>query len=156
MVSRPLRGAPCAAALAVLAAAALLGRPREAAAQAGTSPAPLAPSQAEQPPPAAPPPVGPAPVPGGPVPSDATLGPPAPVSPLPLPAAAPPVAASEPYGATDLTAPGEPAPAPDGPFYQKWWFWTAVGAFAVTAVVIVLASSDSGPPWTNLGNMPAF
>jgi hypothetical protein len=76
----------------VLAAGALLGHPRWAAAQAGTSPAPLAPSRMEQPPPAAPPPDGPAPS----------------------------------------------------------------GAFAVTAVVIVLASSDSGAPRTNLGNMPAF
>jgi len=46
--------------------------------------------------------------------------------------------------------------APDEPFYVKWWFWTAVGAFAVATVVILAASSDSGPPRTNLGNMPAF
>jgi len=63
--------------------------------------------------------------------------------------------------ATDPAAVGpEAAPVvvatPDEPFYVKWWFWTAVGALAVATVVILAASSDSGPPKTNLGNMPAF
>jgi hypothetical protein len=149
MVSRPLR---CAAgpAVTVLAAVALLGHPRWAAAQAGISPPPLAPSRMEQPPPAAPPPDGPAPATEAPAPSDANLAPPAPITPLP---AAAPSTVTEANGATDLST---GAPAPNEPFYQKWWFWTAVGAFAVTAVVIVLASSDSGAPRTNLGNMPAF
>jgi hypothetical protein len=149
MVSRPSRRAACGAALAVLAASVLLGHPRGAAAQTGTSPAPLAPSRTEPPPAAAPPPDGPAAE--APAPSDANLAPPAPISPLP---AAPPSTVSEASGATDLSTPVEPTP--EQPFYQKWWFWTAVGAFAVTAVVIVLASSDSGAPRTNLGNMPAF
>jgi hypothetical protein len=149
MVSRPLRRVPGAAALAVLAAGALLGPPRRAAAQTGTSPAPLAPSRTE-PPPAAPPPDGPAPAAEASAPSDANFAAPAPVTPLP----AAPSAVSDANGATDLSTAGAPAPAQ--PFYQKWWFWTAVGAFAVTAVVIVLASSDSGAPRTNLGNMPAF
>jgi hypothetical protein len=42
------------------------------------------------------------------------------------------------------------------PFSQRWWFWTALGAFAVTAVVIIAASSGPDTPKTDFGNMPAF
>lgn len=50
-----------------------------------------------------------------------------------------------------------PAAAPDNaPFYQKWWFWTAVGAAAVTTVAILIATSGSSAPRTDFGNMPAF
>jgi hypothetical protein len=59
---------------------------------------------------------------------------------LPLEAAAPTPVASE----------SEP------PIFEKWWFWSAIAAFAVTAVVIVATSSGPVPPKTDLGNMPAF
>jgi hypothetical protein len=154
MVFRPRRRAVYSSVLAVLAAGALLGHPRRAAAQAGISPAPLAPSPTEQPPSAAPPPVAPAPTMGASAPGDANVGPPAAVTPLPSATNSPATGVGEAYAATDLSTPV--TAAPHEPFYQKWWFWTAVGAFAVTAIVIVLASSDSGPPRTNLGNMPAF
>jgi len=48
-----------------------------------------------------------------------------------------------------------PAPSHD-PFYQKWWFWTAVGAAAVTTFAIIIATSGTSPPHTDFGNMPAF
>jgi hypothetical protein len=48
------------------------------------------------------------------------------------------------------------ASPPHEPFYQKWWFWTAVGAVTVTTVAIIIATSGSDPPHTDFGNMPAF
>lgn len=40
------------------------------------------------------------------------------------------------------------------PAYKKWWFWTAVAAVGVGAGVgIYLATRDSGPPDTSLGNI---
>jgi len=87
----------------------------------------------------------------------------APVQPL-SPPPPPPPAVSLPPAALDAPRPTEgyptveaqPAPAPATPLYKKWWFWTAIGAFAVTTVVIIAASSGSGPPQTELGNMSAF
>jgi hypothetical protein len=50
-----------------------------------------------------------------------------------------------------------PAATPEkGPFYTRWWFWTAVGAAGVTAVAVLIATSGSSPPHTDFGNMPAF
>jgi tetratricopeptide (TPR) repeat protein len=37
------------------------------------------------------------------------------------------------------------APEAAGPFYTKWWFWTAVGAVVVGAVVVGLAASSHDP-----------
>ena len=45
------------------------------------------------------------------------------------------------------------------PFYQKLWFWGAVGVVVVSAVLITIASTgSSGPdaPATTLGDMHAF
>jgi tetratricopeptide (TPR) repeat protein len=61
--------------------------------------------------------------------------------------AAPPPAASA--SLVSQPAPG-PAPTVDRPVYQRWWFWTGVGAVVVGAAVvgIVLAtrkSTDCGP-----------
>jgi len=88
---------------------------------------------------------------------------PAPVEPItsgpingPAPLAAAPLVAPTPSAPADAP-PLAPAPAPDnGPFYTKWWFWTAVGAAAVTTMAILIATSGSGPPKTDFGNMPAF
>jgi hypothetical protein len=52
-----------------------------------------------------------------------------------------------------------PPPARPVPFYQKLWFWGAVGVVVVSAVLITIASSgSSGPetPNTTLGDMHAF
>ena len=93
-----------------------------------------------------------------------TTPPTAPVEPLPSavasttpgiappPAAAPPALAAEANGTAAPLAPTEQ----DRPIFERWWFWTALGAFAVTAVVIVAASSGPSTPRTDLGNMPAF
>lgn len=79
----------------------------------------------------------------------------------PLPGAAPaPFAATVPapsvYSATDAPPVGVAAASERAPFYRRWWFWTAVGAFAVTAVVIIATSSGPSAPKTDFGNMPAF
>jgi hypothetical protein len=49
-----------------------------------------------------------------------------------------------------------PAREPNPPIFERWWFWTAIAAFAVTAVVIVATSSGPNTPKTDLGNQPAF
>lgn len=109
-------------------------------------------SSPTSPPPAAPPPTVPIePITSGPLPGPtegATNGP-APVSPAPLLAPTPAAPADAP--------PLIPSAAPEsGPFYTRWWFWTAVGAAAVTTVGILIATSGSSPPHTDFGNMPAF
>jgi len=38
------------------------------------------------------------------------------------------------------------------PFYQKWWFWTAVGATVITIVLISTASSDAQAAMDAFGN----
>jgi hypothetical protein len=88
---------------------------------------------------------------------------PVPIEPLTAgPADAPPLVTPEPLAAPAPAAPADaplivPAAAPDnGPFYQKWWFWTAVGAAAVTTLAILIATSGSSAPHTDFGNMPAF
>ena len=58
-------------------------------------------------------------------------------------------------GAVDV-APMTPPPSPEPPFYKRHWFWGAIGVVALTAVVIVVASSGPDQPDTNLGNMRAF
>jgi hypothetical protein len=72
----------------------------------------------------------------------------------PLRAPAPPVAPV--YAVTDAPPVAISATPDNSPFYQRWWFWTAIGAFAVTAVVIIAASSGPNAPKTDFGNMPAF
>ena len=54
---------------------------------------------------------------------------------------------------TPMATPGE-RPA----FYERAWFWTAIGVVAVTAVVILMSTSSQGPatPSTDLGSMRAF
>lgn len=100
----------------------------------------------DAPPPAAPPPatgVPIEPITGGPLSGSAPLG----AAPLLTPTP------SAPMDAPPLTPTAAPA---HEPFYTKWWFWTAVGAVAVTTLAIVIATSGSSPPHTDFGNMPAF
>jgi hypothetical protein len=87
----------------------------------------------------------------------------------------PPDPATTPASAANLTAPAMDVPATtnepdlsppasgtlrlrtsDTPIFEKWWFWTAITAVAVTAVVIVATSSGPSAPHTDLGNMVAF
>ena len=91
--------------------------------------------------------------------SDADATPVAPiVPPIPVPAAAPaPVEAAAPGPVAPLTiAPPAPdvispppvPPEPErAPAYRHWWFWTALGVVAATAVVagVALASSSDNP-----------
>lgn len=45
-------------------------------------------------------------------------------------------------------------PSPERPsIFQRWWFWTAVGAAAAaTVAIIVVSSRGHAPPATDLGN----
>ena len=110
----------------------------------------------------------PPPAPAEPAPPTATQ----PFEPLPSGAEASSPAATTPPPATEPmpTGPAAQAPTvaldvapavpalqePDPPIFEKWWFWTAIGAFAVTAVVVIASSSGPTPPRTDLGNMTAF
>jgi len=68
--------------------------------------------------------------------------------------------ATELYRGVDLTGAVE-APEQElvveepSPFWQQWWFWTAVGVVVVSGVVAfsVLGGDDQGPPegWTRIG-----
>jgi hypothetical protein len=114
------------------------------------APAPSQPAALENPAPPAPPPGEPlAPAaeigatPGAATPPAIDLVPP------PLPEAS---VAATPY----ISNPAPTAPQKDQPIYERWWFWTAIAAFAVTAVVIVATSSGPNTPKTDLGNQPAF
>jgi hypothetical protein len=102
-------------------------------------------------------------------PAPAPPAPPAiePLAPLPPETMSPPPA-SDIAAPPTATAPAPPpvvlnaAPPPatpqdvDRPIFERWWFWTAIAAFAVTAVIIVATSSGPNTPKTDLGNMPAF
>lgn len=81
----------------------------------------------------------------------------------PLPSNTPP--ASAPAPALNPTpaqpAAGEPPPSllaapPPRPFYKRYWFWSVVGVVALTATVILAASTGPDRPVTTLGNMRAF
>jgi hypothetical protein len=88
------------------------------------------------------------------------------------PSATPPVETITPSATTGPTLTPEPtlAPAPltldqrrpqapaSVPFYQKDWFWGAVGVVILTTAVILVsvASSGTDTPTTTLGNMRAF
>jgi hypothetical protein len=113
----------------------------------------------------------------------AATAPPPPVAPVPgpeAPSAPGPAAAAPATAATTTTAPSTlaPEPAPTGPalsleqrttlpeqearpqpFYEKLWFWGAVGfALGMTAVILVSTAGSAGPatPNTTLGNMNAY
>ena len=88
-------------------------------------------------------------------PATGTLAPASPPSPPAAPTLAPAPAVGPPLA---LEAPAPTAQRP-APFYQKLWFWGAVGVVVVSAVLITIASSgSSGPdtPATTLGDMHAF
>lgn len=136
MLGLPLRSLRCLA----LVSAVTIGAATLARAQADTTSPPPQPGEL---PPSAPPP---APAAIQPLPGTA-------IGPAPYPATAP---APLVYSATDAQRVGVSAAPERAPFYQRWWFWTAVGAFAVTAVVIIAASSGPTTPRTDFGNMPAF
>jgi hypothetical protein len=65
-----------------------------------------------------------------------------------LPSPGPPESQSP---ALDLQRPSSQPQAPS--LFERWWFWTAIGAAAAaTIVVIVLSSHGHAPPSTDLGN----
>jgi tetratricopeptide (TPR) repeat protein len=69
----------------------------------------------------------------------------APAPPTPPPAAAPappPSPRPAPPPAAVLVSPGPAAPAP---VYERWWFWTALGAVVAGAVVTGIALSRPAP-----------
>jgi tetratricopeptide (TPR) repeat protein len=71
------------------------------------------------------------------------------------PAPAAPVSASPQSSspALDLSSSGHPEPAATPAFYQRWWFWTALGAVAVGATVTAFALGAKAPsPYA--GNIP--
>jgi tetratricopeptide (TPR) repeat protein len=117
-------------------------------APAGT-PAPGTPSPGTPPvvePPASRPPPGPV---------TPLTAPPATSAPPPVFPAPPPAATSAPPAAAVVTASpdaggrgGEPA------FYQRWWFWTGVGAVVVAAVVTGIAVATRGEVGDCLGISP--
>jgi len=99
------------------------------------------------------------------------LAAPPPVEPLPAsaPAMPPPNSTTAPASVTSAKAPepapsafdvGAPAAAPgERPaFYERAWFWTALGVVAVTGFIILMSTSSQGPaaPSTDLGSMRAF
>lgn len=47
-------------------------------------------------------------------------------------------------------------PPPDEPIYEKWWFWTGIGALAVVGVVVAVSVSGQKTPSTYFGNGRAF
>jgi len=101
------------------------------------------------PPPVLSPPAAPPPAPNVPI-EPLTAGPASsPMAPSPLLTPTP----AAPVDAPPLAGPAVPD---DGPFYTRWWFWTAIGAAGVTTVAILLATSSPSPPHTDFGNMPAF
>jgi hypothetical protein len=101
-----------------------------------TAPAPAA-SPATEPPATEPPAALPAPA---PLPD---------AQPQALPESPPPTPASP---ALNLSQPPVAADK-DEPLVEKWWFWSAIGAVVIGAVVaIVLIDSGSSTPRTTLGN----
>jgi hypothetical protein len=47
-------------------------------------------------------------------------------------------------------------PPPNEPIYEKWWFWTGIGALAVVGVVVAVSVSGQDTPSTYFGNGRAF
>ena len=97
-----------------------------------------------------------------PSPSRPPPGPVTPLAPPPAPSAAPPVLPAPPIAATTAPPPaavvtaspaasdGEDEPA----FYQRWWFWTGVGAVVAVAVVTGIAVATRGEVGDCLGISP--
>jgi tetratricopeptide (TPR) repeat protein len=85
-------------------------------------PPPLPPPVASTPPQPPPPPPAPTPV----------------TAKLTLDAPPPPPADSAPQGTIEKKGAAGVQQEPPQPFYTKWWFWTAVGAVAVGALVLAL------------------
>ncbi len=63
----------------------------------------------------------------------------------------------------DIQTPPAPGLVDNGgeskPIYKKWWFWTGIGAVAVGAVVVVVATSGNktaSPPSATFGNTAVF
>jgi hypothetical protein len=97
-------------------------------------------------------PVPPAPSGAPPPPATAPVQPLAPAAPAvtAVPAAPPPAGTSAPAATVASTA---PVPGGEAPIYEKWWFWTIVGAVVVGGVVAVALASGSTTPWNNVSNV---
>jgi hypothetical protein len=76
-------------------------------------------------------------------------------APMPTPTLTPEPTQAPPPLALD---PGRPQTRPSSPFYQRDWFWGAVGLVILTTAVILVsvASSGTDTPPTTLGSMRAF
>jgi hypothetical protein len=76
-------------------------------------------------------------------------------APMPIPTLTPEPTQAPPSLALD---PGRPPTRPSSPFYQRDWFWGAVGLVILTTAVILVsvASSGTDTPTTTLGSMRAF
>lgn len=51
------------------------------------------------------------------------------------------------------TTPPPPPPSRPTPFYQKWWFWTAVGAVVVTSVSVGIYAGTKEPDYVKEGGL---
>jgi tetratricopeptide (TPR) repeat protein len=76
-----------------------------------------------------------------------------PAAPPPAPAPTPALDAPAPAPEASLVTTTPAPPAAAAPVYERWWFWTAVGAVVVAAVVVGVVASSKGPqPYAgNLG-----
>jgi tetratricopeptide (TPR) repeat protein len=63
----------------------------------------------------------------------------------PPPAPAPALDAPAPTPDASLVATPQAPPAAPAPVYERWWFWTAVGAVVVAAVVVGVVATSKGP-----------
>ncbi|HXT99922.1 MAG TPA: hypothetical protein VN903_02955 [Polyangia bacterium] len=124
-------------------------------ARAQTQPPPVDPAA---PPAAVPPPAAaPAPAAAEPPAAPPAGAPGAPVAPL-SPTMAPEPAGAPPLVLTERTEPLKTEPRPE-PFYDKPWFWGALGVVVATVAIILvwnISSNRKGPPDTTFGNMNAF
>ena len=59
----------------------------------------------------------------------------------------------------ELGAPDQSAPQPGSAIYERWWFWTAIGAIAAGAATVVVIMAERDPtkvPRTSLGSQRAL
>jgi hypothetical protein len=96
---------------------------------------------------------GAAPPAAGPPPSTAPVQPLAPAAAAaatPVPAAPPPATGGP---AATVTATATATGGEAAPVYEKWWFWTIVGAVVVGGAVAIALAASSTTPWNNVSNV---